>query len=281
MAIPISVKYRSEFIPSFNQTVSLLSDRCTDESMTSGISVVFDVTDLGGDLGERGVDGRLPKLTSSDQQVTATLKEYGGTFEVTDFEAFTSQSNERAKMTAKIMARMNRRLDKVLLAELDNASTAWNGGTAVTATPAIMTKIIASLEAKEVDINPNDVTVVATPMVRHQLMKSANYASSDYVSVRPYEGDAAVYTNQRKIKKWLDVGWIFSSLLPGVGTGTAKCYIFHRRAVGCAKPTNTVMASAGWDEQHHYHFASGTVKAACKILQQGGIIEFTHDDTAA
>lgn len=281
MATPQAIQYRRDFIRSFNQTVTLLADRCTDEAMSHGISAVFDVTDLGGDLGERSIEGNLPKLTSNDKQVTATLKEYGGTFEITDFEKFTSQSDERAKMNAKIMARTNRRLDKVLLSELDNATTQWNSGTAVTMTPAIATQIIARLAEGEVPINPQDVTFIGTPMMRHQLMKSASYASSDYVSVRPYEGDQAQYTNERKIKSWLDVGWVFSSLLPGVGTATAKSFIFHRNAIGCAKPENQIMYTAGFDEQHHKHYCSGTVKAAAKILQQGGVIEVVHDDTAA
>jgi hypothetical protein len=282
MTSPVaSIKYRSEFIRSFNQTVSLLSDRCTDESMSQGVSAVFDVTDLGGDLGERGVDGNLPRLTSTDAQVTATLKEYGGYFEITNFDAFTSQSDERAKMNAKIMARTNRRMDKALIAELDNATTNWNGGAAVVMTPAIATAIITSLEQNAVPVNPQDVTVVATPKVRHQLMKAAAYASSDYVTAKPYTGDAAIFANERKIKSWLDVGWIFSPILPGMGTATAKCYIFHRNAIGCAKPTEQFRYAAGYEEKHHKHFASVSAKMAFKILQQGGVIEIIHDDTAA
>ena len=281
MAVSTKIQYRTEFVRSFAQDVTLLADRCLPESMSAGISAVFDVADMGGDLAERGVDGRLPRLTSSDSQVTATLKEYGGKFEITDFDNFTSQSNERAKMYAKVTARVNRRLDKILINELDNASTVWNSGTAVTITPAIATAIIASLEQLQVPVNPQDVTWVATPKMRHQLMKSAFYASNDYVAVKPYTGDQATFNNSRRIKSWLDVGWIFSPLLPGVSTATAKSFLFHRNAVGCAKPASEMLITAGFDDQDHFHFCSGTVKAVAKILQQGGIVEVVHDDTAA
>jgi hypothetical protein len=280
MAHPESVQYRREFVRSFNQSVSLLSDRCTEESMSSGRSAVFDVADLGGDLAQRSVDGRLPRLTSSDSQVTCTLEEYGGTLEVTNFEKFTSQSDERAKMSAKIMARTNRRLDRVLLAELDNASQ-YASGAAQTMTSAVATTIIATLAEGEVDISPGDITFVISPMAHHQLMKAASYTSADYVSAKPFDGNAGQYSNERKIKSWLDIGWIVSPLLTGVGTNSCKMFIFHRNAIGCAKPSEQINYSAGWDDQHHYHYCSGTMKAGVKILQTGGVLEVIHDDTAA
>lgn len=281
MAHPEAIKYRREFIRSFDQSVSLLSDRCTEESMSLGRSAVFDVADLSGDLGQRSIDGRLPRLTSNDSQVTCTLEEYGGKFEITSFEKFTSQSDERAKMNAKIMARANRRLDKILIAELDNASTQFNSGTAVTLNVDTLTDIVAELAENEVPINPNDVTILCTPKAAKQIKASAEYSSADYVNSKPYaEGDALTYANQRKLRVFADIALITSPLLAGMGTATAKCFIFHREAIGCAKPTEQIMYSAGWDDQDHYHYCSGTVKAASKILQNGGIFEIIHDDTA-
>lgn len=282
MAHPESVHYRREFIRSFNQSVSLLSDRCTDESMSMGRSAVFDVADLGGDLAQRSIDGRLPRLTSNDSQVTCTLEEYGGTMEITNFEKFTSQSVEREKMYAKMMARVNRRMDKVLITELDNASTQYNSGTAVSLTVDNLTDIVAELAENEVDISPDNVTMLCTPKAARQLKKTAQYSSQDYVNVKPYaEGDQLTYSNKRQIKVFADVGIITSPLLSGMGTSTAKCFIFHRNAVGCAKPTEQIKVTAGDDDQHHYDYCSASVKAACKILQNGGILEVIHDDTAS
>lgn len=281
MAHPEAIKYRREFIRSFDQSVTMLADRCVEESMSLGRSAVFDVADLAGDLGQRSIDGRLPRLTSNDSQITCTLEEYGGKFEVTDFEKFTSQSDERQKMNAKIMARANRRLDKVLIAELDNASTQFNSGTAVTMSVDTLTDIVAELAENEVPINPNDVTLLCTPKAAKQLKASAEYSSADYVNSKPYaSGDELTYANQRKLRVFADIAIITSPLLAGMGTATAKTFIFHREAIGCAKPNQQIMYSAGWDDQDHYHYCSGTVKAASKILQNGGIFEIVHDDTA-
>ncbi|MEM8973970.1 MAG: phage capsid protein [Pseudomonadota bacterium] len=283
MAHPEAQIYSREFIRSFNQSVSLLSDRCTEEAMSFGRSATFDVADLGGDLAQRSIDGRLPRLTSNDTQPVCTLEEYGGKMEVTSFEKFTSQSNEREKMYAKMMARANRRLDKNLITELDNASTQYDSGNNPhTLNVDTLTDIVADLAQNEVDISPEDVTFLCTPKAARQIKKSAQYSSQDYVNVKPYsEGDQLTYGNKRQIRVFADIGLITSPLLPGMGTNAAKCFIFHRNAVGCAKPTEQMITTAGWDDQDHFHYCSSSIKLGHKILQNGGIFEVVHDDTAA
>lgn len=278
MALPEMIKYRNEFIEGFAQTESILMDRCVEESMDMGAAVVFDIADLSGELPERGVDGRLPRLSSNDTTVTCTLKEYGGTFEITDFERFKSQSDERKKINRKIYARTNRRLDKVYINELNNATTQWNSGTAITVNVDTVLSIIAELGEAQIPVSPDDVTWVISPKMEAKLGSLPQYNSADYVSSKPFEGNAAAFTNQRKIKSWANVGWVVSPLLPGVGTATCTTFLYHRAALGCARPTNQIMYTTGFENQHHFHYASGTVKAAAKILQNGGIIKVTHAD---
>ena len=279
MAIGEAIKYRNEFIDGFAQTESILMDRCVEESMDMGAAVVFDVADLSGELPERGVDGRLARLSSSDSQVTCTLKEYGGKFEVTDFEAFKSQSDERAKMNRKIYSRINRRLDRVYIAELNNATTQWNSGTAITVNMDTITSIIAELGEAQIPVTPEDVTWVVTPKMYGKLETLTPFTSADYVASKPLEGSASgKFTNSRKMKSWCQVGWAVSPLLPGVGTSTATTFLYHRNALGCARPSNQIKYAAGYDDQDHFHYASGVVKAAAKILQNGGIIKVTHAD---
>jgi uncharacterized protein YhdP len=279
MALGEFVKYRSEFVDGFAQTQSLLMDRCVEESMTQGGSVVFDIADLSGELPERGVDGRLARLSANDSQVTAVLKEYGGRFEISDFEKFKSQSDERSKMNKRIYARANRRMDRVYIAELNNASTTWNSGTAITVDIATIQKIIATLGQGQVPINPNDVTWVVTPQFYGKLMGLNQFTSADWINSKPFVGGAGHYDNTRKIKSWADVGWVSSPLLPGVGTATATTFIYHRNALGCAAPSSAMMYTAGFDDKDHLHYAAGTIKAAVKILQQGGIIKVVTNDS--
>jgi hypothetical protein len=278
MATPEMIKYRNQFVEGFAQTESILMDRCVEESMTMGGSVVFDVADLSGELPERGVDGRLARLSSNDSQVTATLKEYGGRFEITDFEKFKSSSDERAKMNQKIYARANRRIDKVYIAALNAGTTQWNSGTAITVDVATILSIIAEFGNSQIPVNPEDVTWIVSPKMHGKLGGITQYTSADYVNAKPFAGESANFANKRKIKSWADVGWVVSPLLPGVGTSTCTTFLYHRNALGCARPSSAMIYTAGFDEQDHFHYAAGTVKAAAKVLQNGGVIKVTHAD---
>ena len=117
-------------------------------------------------------------------------------------------------------------------------------------------------------------------MMEAKLQTINGYTSADYVSTKPLETGGNQYDGTRKIKKWLNVGWIVHPNLPNVGTSSCTCYIWHRRALGVAAPTNQIKYSAGYDDQDHYNYASATVKGAAKVLQNAGILKFLHNDVA-
>jgi len=279
MAVSESVKYRREFISAFNVGVTFLKDRATAESMDMGRSAVFDIAAVGGRMQTRSIDGRIPRTTVADTQVTCTLSEYVKKFEVTDFESFTSQSDERAKMNRRITETVNQELDYNIMTELANASTSFSA-TAAPITLDTATRVIATLAANGVAINPNDVTFLVSPFLEAKLQNIAGYASQDYVSVRPLETGGNQYTGSVQMKRWLNVSWIVHPNLPNVGTASCACYIWHRQALGVAVPSNQIRYSAGYDDQDHYHYASATLKAGTKILQNTGILKFLHNDLA-
>jgi len=274
-----SIKYRREFIAKYNVSVSLLNDRFTPESMDMGRSAVFDVTEVGGRMAIRSIDGRIPRTNVSDTQVTCTLQEYVKKFEVTDFEAFTSQSDERAKMNHRIMESVNQEHDYTILTELANASTSFSA-TAAPITLDTATKAIATLAKNQVPINPADVTWIISPFMEAKLQNIAGYTSSDYVSTKALEVGGNQFQNQRKMRSWLGVGFIVHPNLTGVGTSSCTTYLVHRRALGLAVPTSSIKYSAGYDDQDHYHYASSTLKLGAKVLQNTGILKFLHNDTA-
>lgn len=273
-----SIKYRREFIGAFNVGVSFLKDRATPENMDMGRSAVFDVTAVGGRMQNRSIDGRIPRTNVSDTQVTCTLAEAVKKFEVTDFEAFTSQSDERAKMNHRIMESVNQEIDYSFMTELANATTSFSAS-AAPMTLSTATRVIATLAANSVPINPNDVTFLVSPFLEAQLQNIKGYASQDYVSTKPLETGGNQFTGGVQMKRWLNVSWIVHPNLPGVGTNSCTCYIWHRRAIGSAIPTNQIKYSAGYDDQDHYNYASATLKHGHKILQNSGILKFIHDDT--
>lgn len=279
MSVPESIKYRREFISAFNVGVSFLKDRATPESMDMGRSAVFDVAAVGGRLANRSIDGRIPRTNVTDTQVTCTLNEGVKKFEVTNFEAFTSQSDERAKMNHRIMESINQEIDYAFMTELANASTSFSAS-AAPITLDTATRVIATLAANSVPVNPNDVTWLVSPFLEAKLQNIQGYASQDYVSVRALETGGNQYSGQVMMKRWLNVSWIVHPNLPGVGTNSCTSYIWHRRAMGSAIPANQIRYGAGYSDEDHYYYCSGTLMHGHKILQNSGILKFIHDDTA-
>jgi hypothetical protein len=275
------IKYRRQFIGAFGVKSSLLVDRATNESIDQGTSVVFDVTQIGDRMATRSIDGRIPRSNPTDSQVTAALTEFVKKYEVTNFEAFKSQSSERDKMNFRIMGAVNREIDYTILTELANTSTEYSGSsTAAAITLDIATKAIARLAEAGCEISPNDVTWVISPRMHAKLLTLASYTSSDYVPSKPLAGNSGQYTGDRKIKSWLDCGWIVHPNLPGVGTSSCTTYLFHRNALGAAVPTEQIKYFAGFNEEDQYYYASASLKANAKILQQAGMMKFLHNDTA-
>lgn len=274
-----AIKYRREFVAAFNQSVSLLKSRTLEESMTEGRTAVFDVTAIGGRMQQRSIDGRIPRTNISDTQVSATLTEFVKKFEVTDFEAFTSQSDERAKMNHRIMESVNQEFDFTLLNELANAANAYSGlAAAITLDGA--TKVIATLANNQVPISPENVTWVISPFMEAKLQTIPAYTSADYIDVKVLSKGANQYDGTAKVKVWLNVAWVVHPNLAGSGTSDCATYIWHKRAIGAAVPTSQMKYAAGYDDQDHYHYCSATAKLNAKILQQNGVLKFKHNDTA-
>lgn len=274
-----SIKYRREFVGVFNQSVSLLKSRTLEESMVEGRSAVFDITAIGGRMQKRSIDGRIPRTNSNDSQVTATLEEFVKKFEVTDFEAFTSQSDERAKMNHKIMESVNQEYDFVLLNELANASNQYSGSAAAI-TLDLATKVIATLANNSVPITPENVTWTISPFMEAKLQTIAGYTSADYVDVKVLSKGGNQYTGEAKAKVWLNVAWVVHPNLLNAGTADCATYIWHKRAIGSAVPTSQMRYAAGYDDQDHFHYCSATAKLNAKILQQAGLLKYRHNDTA-
>ncbi len=279
MANPEAIVYRREFVENYNVGVTLLADRFTQETMTQGRSAVFDVATLGGRMSVRSIDGRIPRRARSDTQVTCTIDERVTKEEVTDFEKFTSQADERAKINRSIMISVNEEIDYHVLTELANASTSYSAS-AAPITLDTATKVIATLAQNKVPIGANDLTWIISPMMEAKLQNIQGYTSADYVSTKPLESGGNQYNGQRKIKSWLGAGWIVHPNLPNTGTSSCTTYLVHRNAFGLAVPTNRMQYEAGRIPGELAEYAVAGLMMGAKILQNAGILKFLHNDAA-
>jgi len=279
MSVSEAIKFRREFVETYNVGVTLLADRFTEESMDMGRTATFDVAPLGGRMSTRSIDGKIPRRSRTDTQVPIVLDERVVKEEITNFEAFTSQSDERAKMNRSVMISVNEEIDYHILTELANATNSFST-TAAPITHKTATKAIAALGRNKVGIGAKDLTWIISPDMEAQLQNLHSYTSADYVSTKPLETGGNQYSKERKIRDWLGCGWIVHPNLPGAGTASCTSYLVHRAALGCAVPSKRIQYEAGKIPGELAEYVVAGLMMGVKILQNAGILKFIHDDTA-
>lgn len=264
------VQYRQDFVPAFEQRMSMLKQTTTKEAVMKGNQATFLVSGSGGDTAvTRGVNGQIPYGNPTNSQVTATLVEKHAPYELTGFNVFASQGDQIRVMRDASIAVINRDIDLTLLAELANATQDYGTGTATLNTVLGAQAILGN---NDVAIEEEDnMFALITPAFRAYLMQTTEFASGDYVNMKAFAGPA------RKMWRWNGVNWIVSSAITGLGTSSEICYMYHRSAIGYAVNTGEEMIEAGWDGKQALSWSRATVYHGAKILQNTGIVKITHD----
>lgn len=267
------IQYKKDFVPAFEQKASLLKMTTTKESVLSGNQATFLVSGSASDTAvTRGSNGLIPYNNPTNSQKTATLVEKHAPYELTGFNVFASQGDQIKVMRNESIAVINRDIDLTLLAELANATQDFGSGTASLATVLGAQAILGNAD---VDVEEeNDMFAIISPAFRGYLMQTTEFASGDYVEMKPFGGPA------RKMFRWNGVNWIVSSRITGLGTSSEICYMYHRKAIGYAVSVGEDKVFAGFDEKQGISWSRAEVYHGAKILQNSGIVKITHDGSA-
>jgi len=274
MAIEAAViQYKKDFVPAFEQKVSLLKLTATKESIMSGNQATFLVSGSSSDTAvTRGSNGQIPYGNPTNAQLTATLVEKHAPYELTGFNVFASQGDQIKVMRSQSINVINRDIDLTLLSELANATQDFGSGTASLATVLGAQAILGN---SDVAVEEEDnMFAIISPAFRGYLMQTTEFASGDYVEMKPYGGPA------RRMFRWNGINWIVSSRVTGLGTASEICYMYHRNAVGYAVNVGEERIAAGYDDKQDLSWSRASVYHGAKILQNSGIVKITHDGSA-
>jgi hypothetical protein len=267
-------QYRSEYIASFEEGQSWLRTCCVTEAVIKGNTATFLVAGTGGASAvTRGQSGLIPARTPSNTQLSATLAEWHDLQQLTDFDIFASQGDQRRIMQEGSVKVINRKIDADIIAQLDTASI--DTGTSATASVAMVMKALAALGNAEVPVEDEDKMFgVITNGFWAYMMQTKEFASGEYVNVKPFNGPV------RRMFRWSGVNWIRHPNLTGNATSTEKCYLFHRDAIGHAMDTRGLDTLIGYDGEHHYSWARASGYWGSKLLQNSGVVQMKHDGSA-
>ena len=265
--------YRQEFVAGFEKRQSLVRHSVITETEVRGNEAVFLVADSGGATAvTRGVNGDIPTRPDNLNQFTATLKEWHDVPERTNFNIFASQGDGRKIMQHTSMAVVNRKIDDDIYSALDNATNTW--GAAAVATLTLVTKAKTKL-GNAFAVHDAPVFAVITPAFHGYLMGIKEFASADYVNMKPFEG-----VGKDRAFSWYGVNWIVDGAISGTGTASSACVMYSRNAIGHACDMERVQTFVGYDDKNDKSWARCSTYMGSKLLQNSGVVKMPHDDSA-
>ena len=270
--------YRQEMIATFEARKSLLLDTVTTEAMIKGLTATFLVSGSGNATAvTRGQNGRIPSRTNSNTQVPITLSEWHDKVELTSFDIFASQGDQRAAMQRESVGTINRKIDNQIITEL--ATGTVNTGTATTASMALVTRALTILQVNKVQWD-NSVFGLISPAFLGYLQNIPAFASADYVETRTLPKNDGAWADMPRVKHWMGVNWIMSPDVPGVATNAEKCFMYHKSAIGYAMQSGGMKTAIGYDSADDFSWARATIFSGCDLLQNSGVVVMNHDGSA-
>lgn len=272
------IQYRDEFIAGFEKRQSMLRNTVTTEANFKGNQATFLVADSGGATAvTRGVNGDIPTRPDNNTQTTVTLQEWHDVPEKTNFNIMSSQGNQRQIMQMTSMAVINRKIDSEIHTALASASLTQDF---TDGTPSLTTffqdirETIKQLREGSVR-GRGQFFAAITPGFHANLMGLDRFTSRDYIQDPKFEG-----ASLDDAFSWNGVNWLVDEELPGVGTATASCFLYHRDAVGHACHMDEIETEVGYDRKNAKSWQRCSIHMAAKIIQSSGVIKMTHDDTS-
>ena len=252
----------------------MLKIGCMKETWVKGNVGTWLVSGSGGETAvTRGSNGYIPFKSPTNTQVSVTLNERHAPFEMTGFDVFANQGDQRRIMMKAAQSVMHRDIDQAIIDQLDTATVTT--GSAATASLDLVNKAIVKLGNAEVPLTEEDKLFAAiTPAFQAYLMQITEFASADYVDVKPFAGP------MKRARRWAGINWMVHPNLTGVGTSSEKCYLWHQRAMGHAANTAEMKVDADYERKQQLSWTNATLYHNAKVLQTAGIVQMVHDGSA-
>lgn len=114
-----------------------------------------------------------------------------------------------------------------------------------------------------------------TPHQWAWLMKIDQFVRSDYTGP-----DLQFTKTGEPMKTWNGINWFCSTLLPGVGTATAKSYLWHHDAVGHGI-NSEIKVQWDWENLKQAWSCAGSSSMGAVVIDPTGLVEIRVDDTTA
>lgn len=281
-------QYEREAFQTFQRRGAYLLPTVTKKSGVKGSALIFQVMGQGVAT-TKSRHGTITPMNVTHTPVTLTLADFyaGDWADKLDLEKL--NIDERGELQKAAAAGLGRKIDNQILTELDSTTQ-----TAVTVTVTSFAAIrsgfltaVRTLMSNNVQFD-GDVWGVFTPILWAQLMSVDQFIRADYngPSDLPFV-DGPRENWQGRFRSWLGVHWQAHTDCPGIGSATAKGFVYHRSAVGYGysvlvegMDSSMQRTDITWHGDRQAWFIAQCMSGECQLIDDLGVIETNHDDTA-
>jgi hypothetical protein len=279
MDYAFQTQYRQEFVAGFEQHVSLLRETVTTEAVIQGNTAVFLVADSGSSTAvTRGINGLIPARSDNLTQNSCVLSEWHDLVRKSNFNIFASQGNQRQIMQMTSMGVLNRKIDSLIINELNNGTVAIGSATTLPSVSLFQNGRV-KLSNASVPWDSN-ITLLCNPAFLAYMEQATEFANAQYVDLRPYAGDTASWRDKPMAYRWRNALIIEHPGLPGKGTSSEKNFLYHKTCIGQAANTGGMETPVGYNEEQAYSWARASMNMGAKLLQNSGVVILTADGSA-
>jgi hypothetical protein len=265
-----TTEYETQLEHRFQRTSTKLLATTRVKRGVKGSEVKFKLAGLG-TAGPKTAKGEVPNMGAGRSSVTFGLEtNYAGDeIEEEDLEQMDHDDRDAAVYSGA--AAIGRRVDEMIFAALDATTQA---AIAAGASPLALDHVqqaVVRLQQNDVSFD-NQVFCVVSPNAFAHLLKFKQFASSEYRG--PTDLPFMAMTEWRF---WNGVYYMPHAGCPGIGTATAKGFMYHMKAVASGVG-HDIRSTITWENRFSHWFVNNRLRSGHKILQDPGVIELTWKD---
>lgn len=232
--------------------------------------------------------GVITPMNQSHTAITCTMEDFYAGDWVDKLDEAKVNHDERMVIAQGGAWSLGRKVDDQIITALNGTS---QGAVTLTVTSKAAIRAGAITWVKTLWRNdiPNDGMVygLITPTLDALFSLVDEYASADYVAVKPFEDGAPIL----RFRRWNGVLWTVHTGLPNEGAASATGYIYHKTAIGYASGNvsgnvsqtggKVVSADITWHGDRAAHFVNHWMSGGACLIDDAGVIEATWDDSSA
>lgn len=280
--------YDSKVHEVFQRQGSYLKDAVRLKSDVVGSTAVFQKVGKG-IATTKSRHGTITPMNQTHTAPSVTLADFYAGDWVDKLDEAKININDRDVIASGGAMALGRKCDDQITTILDTTSQATITLT-VTSEAAILATLLEFAEAAWANDVPNDgqVYAVLTPRMWSQAMVVDQFSDSDFVGTDGNEFTRGPQVGRARWKDWMGIKWKMQTGLPGATTATAKCFIWHKMAIGYAVARSagnvtsreSVAADITWHGDRAAHFVNHMMSGNSVMIDDTGVIEGNLDDTA-